>query len=141
MSATIELYKVKDIKDGYNYKFKVKRFKHHYMTKSHRAVEYREALENKFKGRIINSFTDYGDRINWIPTDSVHYRQGWYFNKHLFDCKFSLFLAFNKKDAIKIMDMLIDKSKKWGKEAYDTTLEKINELENNNEEFILEIAW
>lgn len=109
-------------------------------SRNKRVGKYLE-LARKYFGEYIQC--EYGkykcNGNKYLVLDQIFYRQGWFFTKKLFNCKNSIFYAFDKTSAKRLVKNLIDTSKK-GREAYDSVIKAINTFKDD-EHFILEIAF
>lgn len=107
-------------------------------TRNKRTSGYVRTAEKLFSNHVQNGHGPY-DRKKFLIMTRILYRQGWYFKRKLFRVKDSIYYAFDATSAIRLMNMLIDKTDEQGREAYDAFLAKI--LEYGDKHFILEIAW
>jgi len=108
-------------------------------SRSKRDGKYQE-LARKYFGEYIQCGYGKYNNTKYLVLDEIFYRQGWFFTKKLFYCKNSIFYAFDKVSAKRLVKSLIDTSKDRGREAYDSVMNKINTFDNN-EHFILKIAF
>jgi len=107
-------------------------------TRNKRTSGYVRIAEKLFSNHVQNGHGPF-DREKFLITTRILYRQGWFFKRKLFRVKDSIYYAFDAPSAIRLMNMLIDKTDEQGREAYDAFLAKI--LEYGDKHFILEIAW
>ena len=101
--------------------------------------KYQELAKQYFGDCIQCGYGKY-DHRKYLVLDEVFYRQGWFFTKKLFDVQNSIFYAFDKESAKKLVKNLVDTSKEYGQDAYDDVMQRIDEFKDN-EKFVLRIAW
>ena len=133
-------------------------------TRNKRYGKYMKKIKELFPEYIRQDKGKYNTE-KYIILDEIGYRQGWWFTKELFKRKESIFMAFTKADAYKLMDKLFNKGYKQdipvgdgyrddkyvinktetsaeylrGLEAYDYFHELLDKMEDNT--FIFEVAW
>lgn len=104
-------------------------------TRNKRMNKYQKQAKELYKDYIQNGYGKYCP-TKFLVLDEVFYRQGWFFTKQWFKKDFTMFYAFNKEDALKVLNY-IDRTKEDGKKVYEEAVNKINDMD----QFILRLSW
>ena len=118
------------IKNGYN--------------RSKRISKYNR-LAKKYFANYIQDSGDAGiyyetDSRKFLILDEILYCQGWFFTDKFFKSENTLYYAFDKKSAKRVLNQVIKRGDVNGAEAYDLFMTEINKFADD-EHFILCIAW
>lgn len=108
-------------------------------TRNRRMGKYKRLARQYFGEYIQNGWGKYNQQ-KFLVLNEVLYRQGWFFADDLFKHTESIYFAFDKISAKRLLDRLVNTSDHRGKEAYEAFVAKLNEY-GDDDHFIMEIAW